>query len=46
VYYLGRGNWQRFALLLLGVLLARFAVTRLTRLAQKENAERVIHHAP
>jgi F1F0 ATPase subunit 2 len=47
-YFVGRGDWQRLLLCLLGFVVARFIVTRLTRppVEPRNSRAREASHAP
>ena len=47
-YFVGRGDWQRLVSCLLGFIIARFIVMRLTRppVEQKDSAVKEASHAP
>jgi F1F0 ATPase subunit 2 len=47
-YFVGRGNWQRLVACLLGFIIARFLVIRLTRMPIKPHfvASKEARHAP
>lgn len=47
-YFVGRGDWKRLLVCLLGFVVARFMVTRLTRLPVEDSNPRIpeTSHAP
>jgi len=45
-YFVGRGHWERLVLCLLGFVIARFMVTRLTRPLEKTTYSVGTSHAP
>ena len=45
-YFVGRGHWERLMLCLLGFVIARFIVTRLTRPLEKTTYSVGARHAP
>jgi F1F0 ATPase subunit 2 len=47
-YFIGRGDWQRLVSCLLGFIIARFIVMRLTRppVEQQNSAAKEVSHVP
>jgi len=47
-YFVGRGNWERFVACLLGFIIARFIVLRLTRtrIEEQNSTAKEASHAP
>ena len=46
-YFIARGHWQRLIVCLIGFVIARFIVTRITQSAEKQTyMEQKVSHAP
>jgi F1F0 ATPase subunit 2 len=46
-YFIARGHWQRLIVCLIGFVIARFIVTRITQSAEKQTyLEQKVSHAP
>ena len=43
-YYISSGSWQRLIVCILGFIVARFAVTNLTKSFEKKQEKRKVYH--
>ncbi len=43
-YYISSGSWQRLIVCILGFIVARFAVTNLTKSLEKKQEKRKVYH--